>query len=444
MTDLEKLTKEELLELLKKKTDSKEKKVESEPTTCSFQPRRATDQAICSEKVIVAYGTSFYCKKHNTTVQALKAKKEWEIVQETKANIPPSNEKDIPKPIENGKQETNPPVPIVETKTVPDEIPPAENTEGDTEIHDQDQENSEKDTIIEEISPQENPPKKSSSKIPPPSEPRKMVQAKKQPEKINKFSKAKSPIKKVTIQEPAPKKAPVAKKFSTIVQVKKSAKTTPMVKNVAKKAPIVSTPTKSAPKVITKKVGKNFWGRYEESDTHILFDFDTKEAYGVQESTGSIRALSEKDINICKRNKWPYKVMSYEEEGEEDDQEEALEEEGEGEEEDEGEDLEEGDEGEGEEDEDEEDETLENEDENEDEEDGEEDPEALEDEEEDPEEGDENEDEGEEEEEGDEDEEDPEEGDENEDEDEEDLEEEPEPPKKKIPPKTPIKKSIKK
>jgi len=69
----------------------------------------------------------------------------------------------------------------------------------------------------------------------------------------------------------------------------------------------VSTPI---PKPIrTIRLRPNSWNRFEEPETHMLFNPATKSVYGVQDPTGKVNALSSSDIYICKSNKWKYDII---------------------------------------------------------------------------------------------------------------------------------------
>lgn len=70
------------------------------------------------------------------------------------------------------------------------------------------------------------------------------------------------------------------------------------------------------PVVKRKKIRPNYWGRYEDTDTHIIFDPLSKKAYGVQLPGGGVGALTPNHIAICNKNGWPYipPVSSSEEE----------------------------------------------------------------------------------------------------------------------------------
>jgi hypothetical protein len=67
---------------------------------------------------------------------------------------------------------------------------------------------------------------------------------------------------------------------------------------------------KNPPKVTSKTLKPNKWGRYEETKTHILFDPDSKSAYGVQDRIkGRVLPLSEYHIRLCKKYGWTYHVL---------------------------------------------------------------------------------------------------------------------------------------
>lgn len=80
MTDLSSLSREQLLNLLQKKEEDKtEDAVPKEESLCQFKPTRV-NQKKCVEKAHTEWG---FCKRHSRTVQAKKAKEEWERVQKT-------------------------------------------------------------------------------------------------------------------------------------------------------------------------------------------------------------------------------------------------------------------------------------------------------------------------------------------------------------------------
>lgn len=63
---------------------------------------------------------------------------------------------------------------------------------------------------------------------------------------------------------------------------------------------------KRKPAIRKKVIRPNHWGRYEDTETHIVFDPENKCAYGVQDPSGEILALSVRDIEKCKINGWNY------------------------------------------------------------------------------------------------------------------------------------------
>ena len=68
-------------------------------------------------------------------------------------------------------------------------------------------------------------------------------------------------------------------------------------------------PEKSVGKVpakTVKRIAKNEQGRYEDSDTNIVFDPIDKTAYGYQRPDGGVSSLTKKHINICIANRWKY------------------------------------------------------------------------------------------------------------------------------------------
>ena len=68
------------------------------------------------------------------------------------------------------------------------------------------------------------------------------------------------------------------------------------------------------PTIKHKTIQKNKWGWFEDKETNIVFNKNTKFAYGVQESSGNISELTSKHIKICKKNGWKYSIKpKYEE-----------------------------------------------------------------------------------------------------------------------------------
>lgn len=57
-------------------------------------------------------------------------------------------------------------------------------------------------------------------------------------------------------------------------------------------------------------ISPNYWGRFEERDSGIVFDPDTKNAYGIQAEDGLIEPLDEEAIKTCIENGWRYTVST--------------------------------------------------------------------------------------------------------------------------------------
>ena len=56
-----------------------------------------------------------------------------------------------------------------------------------------------------------------------------------------------------------------------------------------------------------KTITRNKWGRFEDPQTHIVFDPVSKKAYGYQDhESGSVRSLSNVDKRICEKKGWAF------------------------------------------------------------------------------------------------------------------------------------------
>ena len=58
-----------------------------------------------------------------------------------------------------------------------------------------------------------------------------------------------------------------------------------------------------------KRIPKNYWGNYEDPDTHIVFHPATSKAFGVQKANGKVVPLSPEHVLICKRYGWKYEEI---------------------------------------------------------------------------------------------------------------------------------------
>jgi hypothetical protein len=54
------------------------------------------------------------------------------------------------------------------------------------------------------------------------------------------------------------------------------------------------------------KLIRNERGRYEDPETHVLFNPETKKAYGVQRKNGDVRGFTPQEKEMCKRKGWEY------------------------------------------------------------------------------------------------------------------------------------------
>ena len=124
---------------------------------------------------------------------------------------------------------------------------------------------------------------------------------------VNKKSEVQTVNKKSEVQ-PKEEKTPVSKKF----EVQPKEEKTPVSKNSeqdrveSKKS--VNQQSHHKEIIRAKKIHPNHWGRYEDPVTHIVFDKNTKEAYGVQQASGKVDALKPEHVQICIRNKWNYNL----------------------------------------------------------------------------------------------------------------------------------------
>ena len=74
------------------------------------------------------------------------------------------------------------------------------------------------------------------------------------------------------------------------------------------------------------KVFSNDFGNFEHKKTGIVFDVNSKKAYGVQKQNGTVVPLTKYHIDLCEKNNWPYQTSPYEEESEEEEEDDEKEE----------------------------------------------------------------------------------------------------------------------
>lgn len=75
--------------------------------------------------------------------------------------------------------------------------------------------------------------------------------------------------------------------------------------------------THPTPVVKKKVIRRNRFGRFEDPSTHIVFDPNTKAAFGYQDPGGTVYQLTPELVEVCKKNKWRYHEPDYEEESSE-------------------------------------------------------------------------------------------------------------------------------
>ena len=114
--------------------------------------------------------------------------------------------------------------------------------------------------------------------------------------------------KKTTVSKPkTPEKSKVAAKKAA-TKAKKTAARSASQPDTGKSP--VQEPKRGSrqPTTRRKTIRPNYWGRYEDPDTHIVFDPTTTCAYGVQEPTGRVTALKPEHVEVCQRNGWNYNI----------------------------------------------------------------------------------------------------------------------------------------
>ena len=277
--DLNSFSREQLIALLEKKNNNEMLKSQgispSEEIVeiCQFRPIKG-NQPPCDLESSTLYG---FCKKHSRTVQAKRAKHAW---GETHAPLEQNQEPPVPTPAP-----TPAPTPVPTPASAPTRVlVPVPNR------HPFIKEKPPIDKLAEQLGNME---KRILQRTQP---------VEKKPNKASLTSIVQPP-------NPYPPKArtPPSQKVVSAKRMPKSSqakvKRVPPVKEKRK----VQTKTKPEPPK-TKKIKPNIWGRYEDLDTHILFDPKTKQAFGVQNRNGTISALGKKHINICKRHGWNYKM----------------------------------------------------------------------------------------------------------------------------------------
>lgn len=145
------------------------------------------------------------------------------------------------------------------------------------------------------------------------------VQAKKAREKWEELNKPKEEPSTELLVEPEETEKEVALEEKEISLEKKEFTGDSVEKRLAKleketkalktrKAPTHIKKGSKKPVIRKKTITPNIWGRYEDPETHIVFDPKAKGtfAYGVQAKNGDLLGLGPREILICQNNGWNF------------------------------------------------------------------------------------------------------------------------------------------
>jgi len=285
MADTSKLTKQQLLELLKKheeeetatvgvvgSTETDQPKSAEEKTVtskikpvakaeikveatspCQFKPKKAGTPA-CTEAVSTPYG---YCKAHKSSVQGMNARKVYEAAVFEK---------------ENGEKIK------AEAEKKAAEL-----------VKEQQRKKVEEDAATKAAEEE----KKREAAL----AAAKAEEAKRKEEEIKAIE------EKRKADEVASKKAPAAKVQS---QAQTQSPATKKKAVASENLEFVEPPPQPIKRI---KIRANRWGRFEEPESHIVFDPVEKTAIGIQDhKSGRVLSLDSKAIEHCKKNLWKYKL----------------------------------------------------------------------------------------------------------------------------------------
>lgn len=231
--ELQNLSKEQLIELLKNKDV-----VEEENQICKYISK--TTNKKCTDGSTTPWG---YCNKHKNTMQGKKEKKNWEALQNNEVE----EENEYNNQIENNNQ--------ISANSAIDYNNPLD---------------SDGVKMYEDIN---------SGNIDPSSQ--NMF-----------FNTGGGYASNTDLTKLNPKN-------SSETQAQNLEQSTPSLKKVNQKP-------KKVKKHKTLKIGRNIFGRFEEPRTHLLFDPETHEVYGVQGQTGNVLPLANKHYEICRKKGWKY------------------------------------------------------------------------------------------------------------------------------------------
>jgi hypothetical protein len=273
--DLSNLSREDLVKMLQKKSggNTPESLVGKQ---CLWT--YVNNNKRCAKTSINHWG---FCETHRGSVQSLKAKAAYdEVVKSLETENTQSVEEKIEKLEEEVLAEE---VPAPKAKGRGRKTVAAKPTKAAVVKA---EESEEEEDEVQEPEP-ESPPKTKAVKSAKPKAPAKVVKA----------------AKPVAPKTPAKTKAPV-----------KAAKTESSAKSVKTPAAPAKgkTPVKGVQKPVTrtKIIKPNYWGRYEDPETGIVFNPKDKTAYGVQDPTGAVHGLTKEHIKICIKNGWNYNDLN--------------------------------------------------------------------------------------------------------------------------------------
>lgn len=211
----------------------------SEKTKCMYKAVRKPNTA-CETPATTDWG---FCSKHSRTVQAKKAKDEYELLHPVVEDVQP----------------------VVEDEAAKQPVHPAEDPPQIVEKH-----------VKQSL-------KQVSKKRAQPVKPR--------PTKTDIGSTTSSSTSKSTLS---------SEMGRLQTQVKSGRKSSTGAKS---KTSVVD---KGGKKVVRRTICRNFWGNYEDSETGIVFNHTEKCAIGVQHGSGRILPLGDVHIETCKRHGWAY------------------------------------------------------------------------------------------------------------------------------------------
>ena len=279
MADLSSLTKKQLLELLRQKEEAEKLQSQNTPLQetivqasslikpplaaktqisavgklCQYRPVRS-NQNPCIEQSINKWS---FCKKHRQTVQAKKARERWEAENTSDLRISNLSSSPVPAQVQSVTQFS------------------VDNTRKAKPIR--------KYYTQEKMAIKNNrdPSRRKTVKI---------------------FSNLRTSHKRKDEKSKSVR-------IPSLIPIKAKTKTRASKKTFIRRSRIPPAKGIRKPTVRKMVIRPNYWGRFEDPNTHIVFDPISKCAYGVQDISGKLLALTSKHIAICERNGWNYNSL---------------------------------------------------------------------------------------------------------------------------------------